>query len=180
MHLNGFSKKEPRSRQFGWGFTPCLPFECVYLKQSRRSARAIVIERNLLVISEMILTSKWFETQVACVWPFVRMCSDVDQEVIRFGEMTIAVLADVFLRAFLPTIRMALTARSEQSEWFAYRFIPWGLLDGSAGKDRRDNLFRCVSRTGWNAERVEEFLKNHGDANLCVAMFYLFALSIFF
>ena len=42
----------------------------------------------------MILSSKSFSAQVTWEWSFVRVCAFMDQEVIRLGEMTTAVLAD--------------------------------------------------------------------------------------
>ena len=46
------------------------------------------------MVPEMILSSKSFSTQVTRKWSFVRVCAFMDQEVIRLGEMTTAVLAD--------------------------------------------------------------------------------------
>ena len=45
----------------------------------------------------MVLASKGFATNVTGVGPFVRVGALVDEEVVGFGEVTLAVAADVFL-----------------------------------------------------------------------------------
>jgi hypothetical protein len=54
------------------------------------------------MISQMVLSSKGFEANVACVRSFICVRSNVNQQVVRFREVSIAVLADMFFASLLP------------------------------------------------------------------------------
>ena len=41
----------------------------------------------------MVLSSKRFTTDLAAIWPFVRMCTFMYEEIIRLGEVSPAVFA---------------------------------------------------------------------------------------
>lgn len=49
------------------------------------------------MIPQMILTTEGLAANVAAVWALVGVRSLVDQEIVRFGELTIAILADELL-----------------------------------------------------------------------------------
>lgn len=55
---------------------------------------------DIPVVSEMILSSKGFTADVTRVRPLVRMGSLVNQQIIRFGELSITKFTDeLFLRS---------------------------------------------------------------------------------
>jgi len=49
------------------------------------------------MIAEVVLTAEGFSTNVARVGPLIRVRPLVDEEVVGFGELTIAELADKLL-----------------------------------------------------------------------------------
>ena len=49
------------------------------------------------MISEMILSSEGLPTDVTSVWPFVCVCSLMDQQVVGLGEVTVTEPTDVLL-----------------------------------------------------------------------------------
>lgn len=55
---------------------------------------------NLPMISEMVLPPEGLSANVTGVWPFVGVGPLVDQEVVTFGELAVAILAnELFLRS---------------------------------------------------------------------------------
>jgi hypothetical protein len=49
---------------------------------------------DIPVVSEMVLSSEGFPADVARVRPFIRVSPLVDQQIVAFGELSVAVLAD--------------------------------------------------------------------------------------
>lgn len=49
---------------------------------------------DLPMISEMVLAPKSFPTDLAGVWPFVCVCSLMDQKIVGLGEMATAIFTD--------------------------------------------------------------------------------------
>lgn len=65
-------------------------------------AAVVALERllfgvNVSMISQVILTTEGLATDVATVWPLIGVSSLVNQKIVGFGEMTIAVFADELL-----------------------------------------------------------------------------------
>ncbi len=48
----------------------------------------------LPVVAEVVLSSEGLVTDITGIWPLVRVCPLVDQQVVRFGKMAATELAD--------------------------------------------------------------------------------------
>ena len=49
------------------------------------------------MVPEMVLSAKAFPTDITRVWSFIRVCSLMDQEIVRLGKVSTTVTADKLL-----------------------------------------------------------------------------------
>lgn len=56
------------------------------------------------MVSEVILASEGFSTNFTTIWPFVRVCAFMNQQVVTLCEMTTTILANKLL--FCPEMRI--------------------------------------------------------------------------
>lgn len=119
---------------------------CIYSKRKNVKFFVDKLGKNLLVISEMILSSKCFETHVTRIWPFIGMSSNVNEQIVRFSKMSIAVLTDVFFRSFLSPERRT-WARETNNEWnWPFQTVDRLVFRGSADWIRPTREFiQCIS-----------------------------------
>lgn len=69
------------------------------------------------MISEMVLAPESFPTDFAGVWPFVCVCSLMDQKIVGFGEMATTIFTDeLFFGPSGPATAWSLD-RGEHSWW---------------------------------------------------------------
>lgn len=69
------------------------------------------------MISEMVLAPESFPTDLAGVWPFVCVCSLMDQKIVGFGEMATTIFTDeLFFGPSGPATAWSLD-RGEHSWW---------------------------------------------------------------